>query len=336
LLKKPAFKIENCLIEYLKKYARAIPFPITYNFLLGFSQGFAVYDSKGKDTLWETVIYEPSLQDEINEGLTLIYSMLKSDGEMFGLEHLTVDKIDFCTFGNSKPFRIKIINKVNDNYDYFYVKQADASRIFGLELEDLLSPNRVNFLVHKNTLIEEHIVGIPGDQFIENNLKESGHNEVRLAKEFIKFNERCYRRLLGDMRAYNFIVDITPDFDQIQYRLRAIDFDQQSYEGRRSFYLPHYFKENLPYVEMGINHVSHESLVQYQNEERALMAKRIHNDFPKLKSLLDCMKKHSLSTKEKLEFLKAELYKKEHIETIPKAQSMGELVEILLMDLVDK
>ena len=82
--------------------------------------------------------------------------------------------------------------------------------------------------------------------------------------------------------------------------------------------------------------VSQESVLQYQKEERSLMTKRIHNDLPKLKNLLDCMKKHQLSTKEKLEFLKAELYKNEHIKMIPKAKSMGELVEILLMDLVKK
>ena len=48
------------------------------------------------------------------------------------------------------------------------------------------------------------------------------------------------------------------------------------------------------------------------------------------------MKTHQITTKEKMEFLKAELYKKEHLEAIPKAQSMGELVEILLLDLVEK
>ena len=81
---------------------------------------------------------------------------------------------------------MKIINNINDNHDYFYVKQADASRIFGLELEEILSPNKVVYLVYECTLIEEHIVGIPGDQFLQNNLIEAGHNEVRLAKEFVK------------------------------------------------------------------------------------------------------------------------------------------------------
>jgi hypothetical protein len=57
-------------------------------------------------------------------------------------------------FGNSKPFRVRIINRLNDNYDHFYVKIADASRVYGLELEHILSPNRINYLTDDNTLIE--------------------------------------------------------------------------------------------------------------------------------------------------------------------------------------
>lgn len=334
LMKKPTYPIKPSLYEYLQNHSRAVVLPLSYQELLNFTQSVNVYDHKGNDTLWETVFYEQSFVREIHDSLKLIYSLLKSDGETKGLQHLSIDKIDYCTFGNSKPFRIKIINNVNDNYDYFYVKQADASRVFGLELEELLSPNRVVFLVYQETLIEEHIVGIPGDQFIENNLKESGHNEVRLAKEFVKFNERCYRRLLGDMRAYNFIIDITPDFDQIQYRIRAIDFDQQSYEGRRSFYLPHYFKENLPYVNLGIQHLSAESVEQYQKEERAAMARRMHNEKLKLQELLDSMKDHTLSTPEKFIVLQKEIIKKERISGIDNCRSMGELLECLLGDLV--
>lgn len=332
-LKKPSIPLQDSLEQYLVDYSRKEQLPLSYKSLLNFSQSINVYNNEGKDTLWETVFYEQSLITEINEGLKRIYAMLKSDGKTSNLQHLSIDKIDYCTFGNSKPFRIKIINTVNDNYDYFYVKQADASRVFGLELEEILSPNRVNYLVYQTSLIEEHIVGIPGDQFIEQNLKEGGHNEVRLAKEFVKFNERCYRRLLGDMRAYNFIIDVTPDFDQIQYRIRAIDFDQQSYEGKRTFYLPHYFKENIAYVNMGIKHLSQESVEQYQQEERALMSKRIHNDQQRLSALLAAMKEHRLSDPEKIERLKSELYAKEKISDLKLCSSMGELVACLLYHL---
>ena len=85
--------------------------------------------------------------------------------------------------------RIRVVNQFNDNHDYFYIKKADASRVYGLELEELLSPNAINFLIWKDTLIEEHIIGVPGDQFIQEYLPRNNINEVRLAKEFIKFNE---------------------------------------------------------------------------------------------------------------------------------------------------
>ena len=123
-----------------------------------------------------------------------------------------------------------IVNKniLNDNYGYYYVKQADANRVYGLELEHILSPNKINYITDENTLIEDHIPGIPGDDFIKHYFTDSDINLIRIAKEFIKFNERCFVRLLGDMRSYNYVMVLTHDFDRIQYRIRAIDLDQQS------------------------------------------------------------------------------------------------------------
>ena len=114
---------------------------------------------------------------EIDLNLKRIYTKLHSDGNQKIIPYLSVDAIDYCTFGNSKPFRIKIRNILNDNFAYFYVKKADASRIYGLELEHMLSPHNLNFLVYNDTLIEEHIIGIPGDEFIENMLPSCSSSE---------------------------------------------------------------------------------------------------------------------------------------------------------------
>ena len=46
------------------------------------------------------------------------------------------------------------------------------------------------------------------------------------------------------MRSYNYVVVRTQDFDRIQYRLRAIDFDQQSYEGDARVYKPECLPES--------------------------------------------------------------------------------------------
>ncbi len=158
--------------------------------------------------------------------------ILVADGQEWTL---AISSIEFCSFGNSKPFRIKVKNEINDNHDYFYIKKADASRVYGLELEEIFSPDKVSFVVSGNTMVVEHIVGIPCDEFVLKNENIKIENRLRFAKEFVKFNERCFTRLLGDMRAYNFIIEITQDFDNVQYRLRPIDFDQQNYEGRKSY-----------------------------------------------------------------------------------------------------
>ena len=114
----------------------------------------------------------------------------------------------------------------------------------------MLSPYNINYLVYKDTLIEEHISGIPGDDFIHNILPKCTESEkAQIAKEFVKFNERCMIRLLGDMRSYNYVIVPTHDFDHVVYSIRAIDFDQQSYEGKFNVYRPQFFKENFILVD---------------------------------------------------------------------------------------
>ena len=165
--RKPFYPVSDGLRDYLEKYNRLTKIDLEYDDLLRFTDGSVVLDLKGKDTLWRSVYYNPTDFDEIREGLKRIYTLLHSDGDRSVLPYLTVDSIDYCTFGNSKPFRIRVRNILNDIHTNFYIKKVDASRIYGLEMEDLLSPNRANYLVNKDTLIEEHIWGIPGDIFIE-------------------------------------------------------------------------------------------------------------------------------------------------------------------------
>jgi hypothetical protein len=196
--KKPTFPVNEMLDAYLKKYNRNIKISIFYDDLLRFQGSVIVYDKHDQDTLWVRTYYSEFDRIDIDKSLKKIYTLLHSDGNEDTIPFLNVDAIDYCTFGNSKPFRIKIRNILNDNYTYFYVKKADASRVYGLELEHILSPHTMNFLVHKNTLIEEHIAGIPGDDFIKEFLPKCTESEkAQIAKEFVKFKERCLVRLLG-------------------------------------------------------------------------------------------------------------------------------------------
>ncbi|WP_245833663.1 hypothetical protein [Nonlabens spongiae] len=307
--KKPNFPIAKSLADYVKKYRRGTSIPVSYEDLLRFSGSITVYDKNDEDTLWVRCYYPDHERIHIDKNLKKIYDILHSDGRDETLDYLSVDAVDYCTFGNTKPFRIKIRNTLNDGFTYFYVKRADASRVYGLELEHLLSPHRINFLVYQDTLIEEHIAGIPGDEFIEDYMESCDHQELtQIAKEFVKFNERCLIRLLGDMRAYNYVVIPTHDFDRVSYAIRAIDFDQQSYEGRLKVYRPQFFKENLPMVMNVAEHLKNESIEQYKKEERSLIAKRLINTQTRYRHLMKCMKADYLSSPAKFKQLRRELF----------------------------
>lgn len=328
--RKIGFKISPKLRKYLTKYQRERELPLKYSDLLRFVMRVPLYDKKGKDTLWESVYYPPSDIDEIYQNLKMIYADLKTDGNTSAIEHLVVDRVDICTYANTSPFRIRIINKVNDNYDYFYIKKADASRIYGLELEQLLSPNAVSYVTFGETLVEEHIAGITGDLFMENHLSDVNLNPIRLAKEFIKFNERCFVRLLGDMHSSNFVIIIIPDFEDFHYRIRAIDFDQQSYEASKSVYMPQYFKQNNAIIQLGMKYMTPESVRQYQIEERSMIANRVLAERVRLHDLLEVMKKDELSLPENLAQLKKELSQHYKNPQFLVCKSMGEVVELSL------
>ncbi|WP_303310714.1 hypothetical protein [Hymenobacter sp. BT730] len=328
--KKIPYAISTPLRSYLREYDREAHLPITYLDLLRISGAYPLLDRKGRDTLWETVFYEPQTLQELSRGLTEVYALLKTGGDLSFTEHLLADRIDYCRFGNSQPFRVRIVNQFNDNYDYFYVKRADASRVYGLELEHVLAPNSINYLVCGDTLIEEHIAGIPGDDFIRDRLQRPHLNQVRIAKEFVKFNERCFARLLGDMRAYNYVVDVTADFEDEQYRVRAIDFDQQSYEGKKTMYLPQYFKDNRAIVQLCTRLLAPETIRQYQTEERTLMLRRARAERYRLKNLIDCMRQDELAPRGKVEQLKLELNQYHHSTRFSRCDSMGDVVHLHL------
>ncbi|MCC9138177.1 hypothetical protein ACFSKU_00395 [Pontibacter silvestris] len=334
--KKQFYPILKGLRKYLHSYDRETKLPVRYEDLLHYTDAFPYYDKKGKDTLWESVMYDQHMKQELNNGLTLIYALLKTDGDMSVMEHLYVSRIDYCTFGNSNPFRVQIMNQLNDNYEYFYVKRADASRIYGLELEHILSPSRINYLVDGESLIEEHIAGIPGDVFMQEYLNRPAMNKVRIAKEFVKFNERSFIRLLGDMRSYNYVVDITPDFEDEQYRVRAIDFDQQSYEGKKTMYMPQFFKDNNRIVEIVLKLLKPETMRQYQSEERTLLFRRLKLARYRLKDLIDCMRSDTVSTPEKVKQLKQELAEHHKSDEFLKCNCMGDLVRLNLKTILSK
>lgn len=325
--KKPFFPVNKELRTYLRTHGRETILPVSYNDLLRISYSVPILDKKGYDTLWEKALYDMQDWQYLRDGLIALYALLKTEGDPTFSKHLDVARIDYCTFGNSNPFRIRIVNRFNDNYDHFYIKREDASRIYGLELEHILSPNRITYLTGNETLVEEHIAGLPGDVFIKDHLELPETNKIRLAKEFVKFNERCFIRLLGDMRSYNFVVNVTPDIEDYQYRIRAIDFDQQSYEGRKNLYLPQFFKENFSFVDLAAKHLNTETVAQYQTEERTIIAFRLASSKYRLMDLLDIMKQDEISTQEKTKHLADSLDQHFKTSSYHTKKTMGEIVK---------
>lgn len=326
--RKPSYPIIDELHRYLAKYNRNIKIPIFYDDLLRFQGSIVVYDKEDNDTLWIRVYYNEFERQEIELSLKKVYTILHSDGNENTLPFLKVDAIDFCTFGNSKPFRIKIRNILNDNFTYFYIKMADASRIYGLELEHMLSPYNLNFLVYKDTLIEEHIAGIPGDEFIKNFLPKCDKSEKsQIAKEFVKFNERCMIRLLGDMRSYNYVIVPTHDFDHVVYKIRAIDFDQQSYEGKFNVYRPQFFKENVEMVKLVSETFEKLSIAQYKTEERSILVKRLKSYHGRVDTLLECMEHDIISNAENITLLKNKIYDYTYETKFLKCNNMGDILK---------
>jgi hypothetical protein len=324
--RKPVYPIRPALREYLARQGREIRLPVTYSELRHFRESVPLYDKDEKETLWQTVIYHSFEMERLHQGLKAIYAILKCGGDRSVMEHLYVDRIDFCGFGNSEPFRVRIVNSINDNQDYYYVKRADASRIYGLELEHLLSPNRMHFLTCGDTLIEEHVAGIPGDVFIKNWLHNPQVKIIRLAKELVKFNERCFVRLLGDMRSCNFVMDMTPDVEEVQIRIRPMDFDQQSYQGRKNFYRPQYFKENNELVNYCLSHLNPTTALQYQREEQSLILRRMDIIPDRLRLILNAMAEDEISFPEKVVQLREELAEHYKDRAFQECGTMGEVV----------
>jgi hypothetical protein len=373
--KKPSYPVTPMFREYLDQYDRTKGLPLDYSELIEAGERIPVYDSKGNETHWYTMIYPRSYREEIDEKLKKIYAQLSIAGDTQAISHLYIDRIDFCEFGNSQPFRIRVVNRYNDNHDYYYVKTADASRLYGLELEHILSPNRINVLVYGDTLIEEHIPGIPGDVFIrdylpksvpkplsqhetqlQNQTQNQGQlqsqsetatpttnvagfqpaNPIRVAKEFVKFNERCFAKLLGDMRSYNYVAVVTQDFDERQYRVRAIDFDRQSHEPELKYYMPQFYKENQPVVSMVWEHLSPDTIKQYQKEERSLMARRAEGGEGRLSDLFSVMVSDEIAPPENTKRLAQDIARFHKREKLANLTNMGEVTREHFLYTIDE
>ena len=116
--KKFFYPVNNELLTYLKKYNRYFKLSVQYKDLLRFNLAVPLLDKSGNDTLWKTVYYDAGEMRDLFPGLIALYATMNAAGYMEVVEQLQIAQIDYCSFGNSKPFRVRVINKFNDNYDH--------------------------------------------------------------------------------------------------------------------------------------------------------------------------------------------------------------------------
>jgi len=329
MMQKEVYPVNTSLQQYLAHYKKDVELPLAYNELLHYEYTNAIKDANGKHTHWERVVYDKALLQQLQQKLLQLYALLKNESH----PAVQIQSIDFCEFANSMPFRINLINTQTNAADYFYIKTADASRIYGLELEQLLSHNHINFLYHQNTLVEEHIEGIPGDHFLTTINDLNAGEQTLLSEEFIRFNERCFARLLGDMRSYNYVV-LSNNNSSHPFTIRSIDFDQQCYEGKMNLYLPQFYKENVQYVQMATELLDAATIETTRISERQQMAKLVVKNRRQLSALLHAMLKEEISDNYKVVSLRKELNAYHNTHRFSRCKTMGSIVKQQLKQLL--
>ena len=74
-------------------------------------------------------------------------TVVMADGDRSVMQHLYIDRIDFCAFGNSAPFRIRIVNAFNDNPDQRYFASAHGDNNLQPGQLDLIGAVSIVFVV---------------------------------------------------------------------------------------------------------------------------------------------------------------------------------------------
>jgi hypothetical protein len=130
------------------------------------------------------------------------------------------------------------------------------------------------------------------------------------------------------------VIDVTPDFESTHYRMRSIDFDQQSFEKRKAVYLPQFFKQNLPFVDLVSKHLTPESIQQYQREERSLIFNRIRNSRYQIRDIIHVMTRDTIAPQENIDQLREELAKHYKNNEFLRCKTMGHILRISLKILI--
>ena len=142
------------------------------------------------------------------------------------------------------------------------------------------------------------------------------------------------------MRAYNYVVEMTPDFEQNQYRVRELSIlTSNPTRGEDPFICLNFFKNNLPVVNLCTGLINRETSRQYQREERTLIRRRFNFSPSRIKKLRSSMCEDRISSDEKVKRLSTELGRLHKDQRFTECMSMGEITFLniaLSLDLKDE
>lgn len=318
MMQKELHPVSEGLREYLIQRQLERSVPLTYRDLHHYRYTDAIRDLQGKHTHWERVIYYEADYAVIEKQMRTCWHVLT------GTSMLELCSIDYCEYANSMPFRINILLE-DQSETCFYIKSADASRVYGMELDRLLSDHSLTYLVAGQTLFETHIQGQPVDEWM---VAAEGNREAEkaAAEAFIRFSTYCLTRLLGDMRCYNFVYSGDG--------FRAIDFDQQSYEGRLHMYWPPFYKENLTLLNWVNQYLPEPEIQKIKAAELHRIAEQMRANEQPLLALLRQMASDELSENYRIIQLKNDLNEYHHTQLFSECSSMGELLSAHLNCLI--
>ncbi len=99
--------------------------------------------------------------------------------------------------------------------------------------------------------------------------------------------------------------------------------------------MPQCYPQNIPFVALVKSHLAPENVLQYQTEERSLIASRVRVSHGRFDELMSVMREDIISSDEFVSKLSGQL--REHF-TEPKfdaCETMGELVYTSIMQLLD-
>ena len=86
-----------------------------------------------------------------------------------------------------------------------------------------------------------------------------------------------------------------------------MDFDQQSYDGRKNSTFPNSSRRTIRLSDFGVSHIDAKTAYQYQKEEHHLIARRMKTGNLRIKAILDTMSKDELAPEENFKQLRQEL-----------------------------